>query len=381
MAEITQSLFGITPEAYQQAQNQALQAEALKFAQLDPMQQAQMGAYMAGSRLGNVFGGLLGAEDPTLQKIKTLQSIMSSGDTTTFEGQADLARKLGQAGFAQQALQMAQSAQSLREQTAKAGTESNKLAMEMQLRDELSKLSPDASEEDILKVVTKYGSPDKVLAAIQSSQAKREALKSSEQRAQDANNTRLMIAQMQNDTRQLMATAMMGMKQGQIDEKSLAADQQRLGAIASFDTSISSLDELSNHPGKSAAVGVTGKLRSLIPGTDAYGFAQKLETFKAQTFVPMVSALKGMGALSDAEGKKLTDAVGALDQGMKESEFNSQMAKIKKDLAVSMERAKMAVKNKSLIQPFMDVKNQVTAPTASEQPASAGSAGWSIKVK
>lgn len=80
MAEITQSLFGITPESYQQAQNQALQAEALKFAQLDPMQQAQMSAYMAGSRIGTGIGGLLGAEDPELERIRQSQQLLQGVD-------------------------------------------------------------------------------------------------------------------------------------------------------------------------------------------------------------------------------------------------------------------------------------------------------------
>jgi hypothetical protein len=57
-----------------------------------------------------------------------------------------------------------------------------------------------------------------------------------------------------------------------------------------------------------------------------------LETFKAQTFIPMVSALKGMGALSDAEGKKLSAAVGALDPSMPEAEFEKELRKVQKTL-------------------------------------------------
>jgi len=70
----------------------------------------------------------------------------------------------------------------------------------------------------------------------------------------------------------------------------------------------------------------------MIPGTNAAGFASQLETFKAQVFLPQVQNLKGMGALSDAEGKRLTAAIGALDQKMKPAEFDSQLAIIKNDL-------------------------------------------------
>lgn len=82
--------------------------------------------------------------------------------------------------------------------------------------------------------------------------------------------------------------------------------------------------DLYNHPGRKAATGASS-IMGMIPGTEAKGFAAKLETFNAQTFLPMVSALKGMGALSDAEGKKLSAAVGALDRGMPEEEFANSL--------------------------------------------------------
>ena len=84
---------------------------------------------------------------------------------------------------------------------------------------------------------------------------------------------------------------------------------------------------------------LTGGVMSIIPGTNAAGFASQLETFKAQTFIPQVAALKGMGALSDAEGKKLTAAVGALDPKMKPKEFDNQITKIKGDLEAAKQRA------------------------------------------
>lgn len=387
MADITQSLFGITPESLMAQREAALQQQAAQYAQLTPMQAAQAGFYTAGNRLGGAVGGLLGAEDPELAKAAALQGILKGADTTSPEGLAALAKTLSSQGFGAQAMQVMDQARQAQLQTAQLGktaAEQKKLELaagqEEKLRSELATLGPDATEKDILSVVTKYGTPDKVLAALQSAQARRDALTSQEQRAQDANNTRLLIAQMQDATHRMLGSITSGMRQGQLDEKALAADQSKLGAIASFDTALTSLSELKTHPGKSSAVGFTGKLQSMVPGTDAYGFASRLEAFKAQTFLPQVAALKGMGALSDAEGKKLTDAVGALDQGMKESEFNSQVEKISKDLQVAKKRAESTIKNKQLIQPFLDLKDQITAPQAPAEPTGQSS-GWSIKVK
>jgi hypothetical protein len=77
---IVQGLFGLTPETYQAEQNRLAQAEALRFAQLDPFQQANYGLYMGGRQLGGLVGQAMGAQDPTLQRISQTQSLLRSID-------------------------------------------------------------------------------------------------------------------------------------------------------------------------------------------------------------------------------------------------------------------------------------------------------------
>lgn len=103
------------------------------------------------------------------------------------------------------------------------------------------------------------------------------------------------------------------------------------GAVDTFSTALGSLDTIVNSPGLSKAVGIRSALPT-IPGTDAANFEAQLDTFKAQTFLPMVQSLKGMGALSDAEGKKLSDAVGALSPKMSEKAFRDSAKQIKTTL-------------------------------------------------
>ena len=105
----------------------------------------------------------------------------------------------------------------------------------------------------------------------------------------------------------------------------------------SVDRMIRSIDELANHPGLEGTVGFSVGQR-FIPGTDAASFDARLETLKSQAFLPMVAQLKGMGQLSDAEGKKLTAAIGALDTAMSESEFKASMKEIKGDLEAALKR-------------------------------------------
>ena len=77
MAEIVQSLFGVTPDAYQQAQQQRGDAMALRYAQLDPFQQANYAIGRGAYGLAGAAGGLLGGQDPELQRITARQQIAS----------------------------------------------------------------------------------------------------------------------------------------------------------------------------------------------------------------------------------------------------------------------------------------------------------------
>ena len=78
----TSDILGLftTPEQYQLAQRQAQEAEALQYAKLDPMSQAQYGFYRAGQQLGGAIGGALGGQDPQLQLIARTQQLAQSAN-------------------------------------------------------------------------------------------------------------------------------------------------------------------------------------------------------------------------------------------------------------------------------------------------------------
>jgi len=359
---IVGGLFGMTPEMYQQQQNQQALSQASQLAQMNPLELAKTGVGYGANRLAGVIGGALGGQDPQLQKISAIQAIGKQFDITSPEGLMQAAGAIKNQ-YPDVALELTQNAQQLALSRSKAAKETLSLNQETQLRDELSKLGPNATQEQVLGIVTRYGSPDRVLAALQASsdraaqrdnamQMARERIDAQIQMAKDRGANAMQIAQMQMEGRQQMATIAQGMQQQSLDirqqaadEKKKAAEQQKLGVVASFDSALDTLDTISKHPGKKAAVGFGGAQLSMIPGTDAAGFAAQLETFKAQTFLPQVQALKGMGALSDAEGKKLTAAVGALSQSMKQSEFDAQVGKIKRDLEAARSRVGSSMQN------------------------------------
>ncbi|EJT4787669.1 phage DNA ejection protein [Escherichia coli] len=135
------------------------------------------------------------------------------------------------------------------------------------------------------------------------------------------------------------------LKQKQADVRQKAdiarADRQAAaqGAVDTFSTALDSLNEIEQSPGLSKAVGIRSAFPT-VPGSDAANFEARLDTFKAQTFLPMVQSLKGMGALSDAEGKKLSDAVGALSPKMSEKAFRDSIGKIRNQLESKLSSVK-----------------------------------------
>lgn len=135
------------------------------------------------------------------------------------------------------------------------------------------------------------------------------------------------------------------LKQKQADVRQKAeiakADRQAAaqGAVDTFSTALDSLNEIEQSPGLSKAVGIRSAFLT-VPGSDAANFEARLDTFKAQTFLPMVQSLKGMGALSDAEGKKLSDAVGALSPRMSEKAFRDSIGKIRNQLESKLSTVK-----------------------------------------
>ena len=108
-------------------------------------------------------------------------------------------------------------------------------------------------------------------------------------------------------------------------------------ALESLRRTIRTGEQLLEHPGREMATGGSSFM-SMIPGTDAKGFSANLETFKSQNFLPAVAQMKGAGALSDAEGKKLTDAIGALDPQMPQDEFKKSLKQIVDDLHAAEKR-------------------------------------------
>ena len=117
-ASIVQGLFGVDPTLYQMGQQARQEAQAMEYAQLAPMQQAQYAAFRGGQQLGNVGANLLGIQDPLLQKATMAHQLAGQFDLSKPEGLTQYAQALANAGAPELAVQANAAAQKMRESQA-----------------------------------------------------------------------------------------------------------------------------------------------------------------------------------------------------------------------------------------------------------------------
>jgi hypothetical protein len=213
--DIVGSLFGVSPEMYQEDRNRQGMRDAIAMAQLDPMQYANAAIQAGAGRAAGGFAGLMGVEDPQMRLISQRNALAQQFDVSTPEGLAQYGQALQQVGDTQGALgaigisrqmtqEMARTGQLQAAQRASLATaQKTELTIEQEkkLRDELSRLPTNATEEQILGVVTKYGSPDKVLAVLQGTADKAAANQARIDAANAANQARLDAANAANQAR------------------------------------------------------------------------------------------------------------------------------------------------------------------------------------
>jgi len=112
--DIVGSLFGVSPEMYQEERNRQGLKDAIAMAQLDPMQYANAAIQAGAGRAAGGFAGLMGVEDPQLIKIRQQQQVLSGlnlRDPQSLEQAAIQANQMGNTQLAFKLLELADNAQ------------------------------------------------------------------------------------------------------------------------------------------------------------------------------------------------------------------------------------------------------------------------------
>jgi hypothetical protein len=98
------------------------------------------------------------------------------------------------------------------------------------------------------------------------------------------------------------------------------------------------IDSIRNDPAKSRGTGMSSVFNN-IRGTAGYGFEAKVEQAKSGAFLTAINQMRGMGALSNAEGTTATAAVTRMQTAMSEADFDAALADYEKIVRQGMERA------------------------------------------
>jgi hypothetical protein len=117
------NLFGVSPEIYQQNQQEIARKQGIEFAQLDPYERVNAMAYTQGRGLGSAIGGLLGVQDPAMKLMSQRAEIGKQYDLTKPEGFALMSKELFARNDPQGAAIALQRAKELQESLAKTDLE------------------------------------------------------------------------------------------------------------------------------------------------------------------------------------------------------------------------------------------------------------------
>lgn len=357
--DIVRSLFGVTPELYQEQRDLMRQKQAMEFAQLDPRAQATYAFGRAGQQAGQALGGLMGVEDPMMRLYSQRNALAKQIDVNTPEGLVKYGQALQQAGDTVGALQATALANQMSGQMAETSLTKQKLAnisivgeREQQLQNALSQLPEDASEQQIQSVLRRYGDPKTVLQALE----RKSNLESQAQERQRIQEEKLQfmrdkmnsdqefkreLARLQADLRAGTSSLQQQLVQEKIDalrqKKQDAIDKQlgtAEGVIENTKVVLNKIDEAEKLVGK----GTTGfgSYLSVVPGTSAKELATVIGTIKARLGFDQLQKMRNasptggaLGQVSNRELASLEGALASLDQGLSADALRQNLKQIK----------------------------------------------------
>ncbi|ELQ6226016.1 phage DNA ejection protein [Cronobacter turicensis] len=129
-----------------------------------------------------------------------------------------------------------------------------------------------------------------------------------------------MLSAETNDLKRQEIQSRIAANNKQLQQKQQALNDGYKDGINTLTTSMFTLNDIVSSPALKSITGLRGAIPN-VPGSQAADTQARLDTFKSQAYLTAVQAMKGMGALSDAEGKKLDQAVGSLQNSQSEESF------------------------------------------------------------
>lgn len=111
------------------------------------------------------------------------------------------------------------------------------------------------------------------------------------------------------------------------------------GDVQAGENALALLDSIKNDPAKRWGTGGTSVFNA-IPGSSGKGFQKKVDQATSGAFLTAIDQMRGMGALSNAEGQTAKDAVTRMDTALSEEDFNAALADYERIVRQGVDRAR-----------------------------------------
>lgn len=133
--------------------------------------------------------------------------------------------------------------------------------------------------------------------------------------------------------------------QGQLQDAQFKRDQlqrdnstQAQSTIANIDNALDTVAKISSSPGLSSTVGGIYASLPNAPGSEASNTQALIDQLQSQSFLQGIQSMRGMGALSDAEGAKINNSIASLNTKQSEPQFRRQLDTVQQIMQAGRDR-------------------------------------------
>jgi hypothetical protein len=110
------------------------------------------------------------------------------------------------------------------------------------------------------------------------------------------------------------------------------------GDVAAADKALAEIAGIRSHPGLNIGTGWTS-LANAMPGSPGYDFQNRVDQVTSGAFLTAIDQMRGMGALSNAEGQTATRAIARINTATSKEEFLAAMDDYEAIVKLGRERA------------------------------------------
>ena len=138
------------------------------------------------------------------------------------------------------------------------------------------------------------------------------------------------------------------------------------------------LNKIRNHPGIDIGTGATSIVANKIPSTPGFDFQNMVDQAKSGAFLTAIQQMRGLGALSNAEGSAATAAITRMNTATSKKAFLDALADYETIIqqGVSRARGRLADPSSTSPQPIPQAPTNPGASGAGKLPN-----GWYVKVR